>query len=264
MAKAPETAPEKGKAPDGSDVFLREVDDAVRRGDMESFLKTYGWWVLGGIIAIIAAWGGYIVYQNQQAEANGVTAESYIKAIDATAAANPAQQADAAKTFETIGKDGSVGYQAASQLMQAGLLARQDKAKEASALYAKIAANTGYAKAFRDLALIRQTILEYDTLKPGDVIKRMEPMAKKGQPYFGTAGELSGLAMLQAGQTKEAGAMFKALVEDKDVPGTIRSRAALLANQLGIDVDLQATVDAENKAKAKQNGADAKAGDTAP
>ncbi len=249
MAKAPEPTPEKGKTPDSSDVFLREVDDAVRRGDMESFLKTYGWWLLGGIIAIIAAWGGYILYQNNLAKANGVTAESYIKAMDAANSPNPTQQADALKTFETIGKEGSVGYQASAQMMQAGILAKQGKSKEAAALYAKVAANTAFPKAFRDMAVIRQTIIEYDTMKPADVIKRLAPMAKKSEPFFGTAGELTGLAMLKAGQKKEAGALFKSLAEDKDVPPTIRSRATLLASQLGIDIDLKKTVEAEEKAK---------------
>lgn len=249
MAKAPETTPEKGKTPDSGDVFLREVDDAVRRGDMESFLKSYGWWVLGGIIAIIAAWGAYILYQNNVAKANGVTAESYIKAMDAANAPDPAKQADALKTFETIGKDGSIGYQASAQMMQAGILAQQGKAKEAAAIYTKVAANTGFPKAFRDLAVIRQTIIEYDTMTPADVVKRLAPMAKKDEPFFGTAGELSGLAMLKAGQNKEAGAMFKSLAEDEDVPQSIRSRATLLASQLGIDIDLKKAVEAEEKAK---------------
>jgi hypothetical protein len=249
LAKAPETTPEKGKTPDSSDVFLREVDDAVRRGDMESFLKTYGWWLLGGIILLIAAWGGYILYQNNQAKANGVTAENYVKALDAANSPNPAQQAVALKTFETIGKDGSVGYQASAQMMQAGILAKQGKTKEAVAIYTKVSANTAFPKAFRDMAIIRQTIIEHSTLKPADVIKRLAPMAKKGEPFFGTAGELSGLAMLKAGQKKEAGALFKSLAEDKDVAPTIRSRATLLASQLGIDIDLKKTVEAEEKAK---------------
>lgn len=249
MAKLPEPTPAKGKTPDSGDAFLREVDDAVRRGDMESFLKRYGWYLLGTLVFIIAAWGGYILYQSKQAEANGVVAEGYIKALDATNTGNPVQEADALKTFETIGKDGSIGYQASSQMMEAGVLAKQGKDKQAAALYAKIAANTAYPKAFRDLAIIRQTIIEYDSLKPADVIARLAPLAKKGEPFFGTAGELSGLAMMQAGQSKDAGAMFKTLAEDKDTPGTIRSRAALLASQLGIDVDLKKTVEAEEKAK---------------
>ncbi len=249
LAKAPDTAPDKGKAPDSGEVFLREVDDAVRRGDMESFLKKYGWWLLGAIVLIIAAWGAYIFYQNKQAEASGVAGESYIKALDGVNSGNAKQEADALKTFETMGKDGSIGYQASGQMMQAGLLAKQDKTKEAAALYAKVAANTDYPKAFRDLATVRQTIIEYDTMKPADVIARLAPMAKKGDPFFGTAGELSGLAMLKLGQKKEAGAMFKALAEDKDTPATIRSRATLLASQLGIDIDLKKTVEAEQKAK---------------
>ena len=247
LAKAPTDKP---KAPDCSDVFLREVDDAVRRGDLESFIRRFGWWILGGILLILAAWGGYIIYSNNQTEANGVVAESYIQAMDASQSGNAAQEADAMKTFETIGKDGSVGYRASSALMQANLLAKQGKSEEAVAMYAKVVADSSLPKAFRDLALMRQTIIEYDSMKPADVIARMEPLAKAGEPFFGTAGELTGLALLESGKKKEAGAMFKALAEDDKVPGSIRSRAALLANQMGIDVDLKAETDKDDKEKA--------------
>ena len=74
MALTPtETRQEKDRLlPD--EAFLREVDDAVRAGDLESFWKKYGRWLLAAVGIGLLAFGGCIYWQNQQqgaADANG-------------------------------------------------------------------------------------------------------------------------------------------------------------------------------------------------
>jgi hypothetical protein len=63
----------------------------------------------------------------------------------------------------------------------------------------------------------------------------MEAMAKPGNPWFGSAGELTAMAMLKQGRKSEAGRMFAAMAADKQVPDTIRSRAVQIAGTLGVD-----------------------------
>jgi hypothetical protein len=91
------------------------------------------------------------------------------------------------------------------------------------------------AKPYRDLATIRLTALEFDQMKPEDVISRLEPLAKAGNPWFGSAGEMTAMAMLKLGRKSEAGRLFAAMAADKQVPDTIRSRAVQIAGTLGID-----------------------------
>ena len=50
---------------------------------------------------------------------------------------------------------------------------------------------------YRQAALVRQTALEFDTLQPRAVIQRLRPLASAGQAWFGTAGEMVGIAHLK-------------------------------------------------------------------
>ena len=63
----------------------------------------------------------------------------------------------------------------------------------------------------------------------------MEPLSKAGNPWFGSAGEMTAMAMLKQNRTSEAGRMFAAIAADRQVPGTIRSRAVQIAGTLGVD-----------------------------
>jgi hypothetical protein len=89
---------------------------------------------------------------------------------------------------------------------------------------------------YRDAALIRQTALEFDQLKPDDVIARLAPLTKAGEPWFGSAGEMTALALLKQGKNQQAAQLFAAIAKDKTVPDTIRGRAAQEAGSMGIDV----------------------------
>ena len=82
---------------------------------------------------------------------------------------------------------------------------------------------------------LRLAALEFDTIKPEAVIARLEPLAKPGNAWFGSAGELTAMAMIKLGRKAEAGRMFAAIAADKTVPETIRSRAVPMAGTLGVD-----------------------------
>ena len=83
---------------------------------------------------------------------------------------------------------------------------------------------------------IRRPAAEFDTLTPADVVARLRPLAVAGKPWFGSAGEMTGIAYLKMGRTREAGAVFAALAKDEGVPESIRSRSVQLAGVLGVDV----------------------------
>ena len=85
------------------------------------------------------------------------------------------------------------------------------------------------------LALIRQTALEFDQIKPDEVISRLQPFAKPGNPWFGSAGEMTAMAMIKQGKKDEAGRLFAAIAKDRSVPDTIRARAVQIAGSLGVD-----------------------------
>ncbi len=63
----------------------------------------------------------------------------------------------------------------------------------------------------------------------------MQPLAKAGNPWFGSAGEMTALAMIKQGKKQQAGQLFAAIAKDKTVPQSIRDRSIQIAGSLGVD-----------------------------
>ena len=118
---------------------------------------------------------------------------------------------------------------------ETALALEQNNRSAAIAKYRELANDNGLAQVYRDVATLRGTTLEFDTLKPEEVVSRLEPLAKAGNPWFGSAGELTALAYLKQGKTAEAGKLFAAIAADQQVPNSIRARAVQIAGTLGID-----------------------------
>ena len=119
-------------------------------------------------------------------------------------------------------------------LTRAGVAAREGKVDEAAKLYGEIAADTKLAQPYRDLATVRQVALSFDKLPPQTVVDRLRPLAVEGNPWFGSAGEMTAIAYMKMGKKDVAGPIFAAIAKDEQVPGTLRSRARQMAGLLGV------------------------------
>ena len=217
--------------PQNSEAFMREVDEAVRQDQLTSFWQRYGRLLLAVLVLGLAAFGGWLYWQqHQQSQSQAVSEE--MDAVLTTAAGGGDPDA---KQLDALTKADQPGYRASAQLLKAGLAARKGDNKGAIALYAAMAADTGLEQPYRDLALIRQTTLEFEALKPQQVVDRLKPLAVEGAPWFGSAGELVAMAYAKMGKADLAGPMFAALAKDSNVPQSIRSRARQMAGVMGID-----------------------------
>lgn len=218
--------------PQNEETFFREVDEELRREQLGSFWRRYGRLVAIGVMVALAVLAGFLYWQHRQAEQAGLAGERLSGALRDISENKP----DAAKpVLATLSTSGIAGYRATARLTSAALALDKGDDKAAIAQYAAIAGDSGVAQPFRDLALIRQTAVEYDTLPPATVIARLRPLAVAGNPWFGSAGELVALAYQKMGKAELAGPLFAAMAKDKDVPETIRTRAQRLAGLLGVD-----------------------------
>lgn len=219
--------------PDPSESFLREVDENLRRDRARDFAKRYGNWLIGGVILFLIASGGWIYWQNVRekralAEVEEL-AQIYGK-IGSGAPGNSAQQ------LERLADKGSSTAVRASAMFTAAALALQNNDQPAAiAKYRAIAADGNFPQPYRDAALIRHTALEFDRVKPEDVIARLAPLAKPGTPWFGSAGEMTALALVKQGKSADAGRLFAAIAKDKTVSDAIRARSVQIAGSLGVD-----------------------------
>lgn len=224
LAQPPTTTP--------TDIFLREVDENLRRDRARDFAKRYGKWLIAAVVVFLLASGAWIYWQNvreQRSEKQVEQLSDIYTKVGSGAVGNSAKQLD------DLAKKGSKAVRASALFTSAALAIQQNDQQGAIAKYRAIASDSAFPAPYRDIALIRQTALEFDKLKPEDVIARMAPLAKPGNPWFGSAGEMTAMARIKQGKTAEAGRLFAAIAKDKSVPEPLRDRAVQIAGSLGVD-----------------------------
>lgn len=219
--------------PAQNDALMQEVDDAVRQDDLANFGKRYGMLIAGLIVLGLAIFGGWLLWQNHQQSASEETGEAYAKAM-ATAASGKADDAALSKIAGTA----RGGYRAGALIAQAGIKSDRGDVKGAAAAFKAIAADSSLAQPYRDLATIRQTALEFDDLQPQAIIDRLKPLAEKGNPWFGSAAEMTAIAYMKLGKRDLAGALFAEIAKTEGVPRTIQTRAVQMASLLGVDAEI--------------------------
>ncbi len=218
--------------PQSNEAFFREVDDEVRRARVEKAARRYG--VVVGIVVLLAlvAFGGTLWWRSHQ---QAVAGEQGEKLMEAMSSLTSGREDDARKELQTIVDGGAKGYVPLARLLQADILVKDDKQTEAAAAFAKIAQDGSVPQQIRDVALLRGTALDFDKLAPAEVVNRLKPLAVPGSPWFGSAGEMTGIAYMKMNQPQKAGALFVAITKDKTVPHTLRARVAQLAADLGVE-----------------------------
>jgi hypothetical protein len=217
---------------DSGETFLREVDENLRRDQLQDMAKKYGAWIVAAAVLLLAAIGGWIYWQDRQEKAasqdSEVLAQIYTD-IGAGKVANVPQRLDALAA-------GSEGALKASAMLARGAVAiEQNDRAAATAKFNEVASAKDLPQPYRDLGLIRATSMEFDTLRPEQVIARLQPLTKPGNPWFGSAGELTAMALVKQGKKLEAGRLFAAIAADQQVPESIRARSVQIAGTLGVD-----------------------------
>lgn len=217
---------------DPAQSFVREVDENLRRDQARDFAKKNGPWIVGAMLLFLAALAGWLYWQDRQvkqAEADTERLNTIMGQVGA------GQAAEAEAPLRALADSDAEGVSAAARLTRAAIALETSDRKTAIEAYRSVMNDKGLANPYRDVATVRLTALEFDQMKPEDVIARLKPLAEKGNPWFGSAGEMTAMAMLKQGRKEEAGRLFAAMAADDTVPDSIRSRAVQIAGTLGID-----------------------------
>jgi hypothetical protein len=218
--------------PVDNETFYREVDEELRRDQLKTYWERYGKLAIAGFVLLIALIGGIIWWQNQKVVKAGQRGETLIGAFDDIAARN---KAAAAAKLDQLVKSGSEGHRAAALLTKADLAIEANDLKGAAAIYRQIADDEELAQPYRDLALVRMSAVEFDTLPPQQIVDRLKGLAVAGNPWFGSAGEMVAISYMKLNRPQEAARLFAAMAKDKRLPDTLRSRATQMAGSLGVD-----------------------------
>ena len=214
------------------DVLLREVDEAVRQDEAAEFAKRHGKSIAALVVLALAAFAAWLWWKDHREGQLEKGSEQFIQALDELEAGRT-KLADT--QLDKIAQDGTPAAAAGARLLQAGqAISKGDNARATTMLFA-LADDKDAPEAYRDLAAIRGVATTFDTMKPEDAIARLKPLAKPGNPWFGSAGELVAMAYLKQGKKDLAGPLFASIAKDKDAPKSMRSRARQMAGLLGYD-----------------------------
>jgi len=238
--------------PEDGETFLREVDEELRRDQMNRFVKRYGWAIAAVFVLALGGLGGWIWWQGHQQETVAKQGDTLASALDSLEAGN--RNAAAPKIAELENSD-VPGYRAAALFARANSQTAAGNAPAAIATLRGIAANQDLDEVYRQAALVRQTQLEFDTLPPQQVVQRLRPLTRPGSAWLGSAGEMLGVAYLKLHRPDLAGPVFASVGRDPNVPDSIRTRAIQMAGSLGINaIDEPAAPGAAGGAPARPAG----------
>lgn len=219
-------------SPDNPDTFMREVEDAVRADSAQRFLRNFGRPLLALIVIGLMAYGGWLFWQSRQADAAGTRGRTFSTALEAMGAERPKAASDQAAG---LARGDDPTYRALALMVQGNAAAARGEATTASARFGAVANDTHVERSLRNVALLRQMLMEFDTLPPATVIARLRHLVATPGPAFASAAELTALAQMKLGNDRAAGLLFKRIAETPGVSESLKSRAVQMAGTLGVD-----------------------------
>jgi hypothetical protein len=224
------------------DVLLREVDEAVRQDELSVWLRQYGKLAIAVFVLGLAAFGGVLAWRGHSEAQREERSEKLITAFDAMGGG---RIAEAKASLPPLVSQGGPAGAASARLALAAIALRENRLTDAYKQYEALIADGGTPRPYRDLATIRLASARFDELKPDEIVARLKPLAKPGNAWFGSAGELLAMAYLKQGKNDLAGPLLSQIAQDDTVPVTIRSRTRQLAGLLGYDAvtDVGQTLD---------------------
>jgi hypothetical protein len=207
------------------DSLLREVDEDLRREQLEKLWEKYGTFVLIAAALIVFGVGGYKWWENrsiQQARTNGAQFEQALRLGQA------GKPEDVQKALANLAKSAPGGYRVLAEMRLAATNAASGKRTEAVAAYDAVAANRSVDAILRDYARIAAANLRVDDADWTEMENRLKQLEASESTWRASARELLGIAAWKAGKIEEAKRRFEALLVDRNVSQNIGQRAQMM------------------------------------
>lgn len=207
-----------------SDIF-REVDEEVRREQLQRLWSRYGNLVIALAILIVAGVGGWRGYQWWEAK-KAVEAGGQFEAAVGLSQEGKSDEARAA--FEKLASTGTAGYRWLARFRAAEALAAQDPQAAVKA-YDGLASESHLGQTMQDLASVRSGLILVDTAPYDQLLARLEPLTSADRTFRHSARELLALAAWRAGNVAQVKHWIEMIMGDPETPAAVRSRAEMLA-----------------------------------
>ncbi len=207
------------------DALLREVDEELRREQLEKLWKRYGNWFIAfsfGIVAAVAGYKGWQYYQTRQAQAAG---EAYASALDLLVTG---KGEEGRLKLASLAEGSHKGAATLARMKLAALDAKAGKTEDAIALYEKVEKDETLDLPLRNAARIRHAWLIVDSADRESLKKLLGGLDVPGSPWRAAAWEILALSSWRAGDLITARNLAEKILLDPETPPGARQRARIL------------------------------------
>jgi hypothetical protein len=206
-----------------SDIF-REVDEEVRREQLQKLWERYGILIIALAVLIVIAvggWRGYQWWEAKKATEAGTAFEAAVSLSD------QGKHEEAEAAFAKIAQDSPAGYRALAKLRTAGELAKRDP-KAAVAIYDSLAADSSAGPVLQDLATLRAGFFLVDEAPYDELKRRLEPLTAQDRAFRHTARALLALGAWRANDMAATRRWSDMILADAETPTGTRGQIEML------------------------------------
>lgn len=214
---------------DKNDALLREVDEELRREQLEKLWQKYGGYAFIVALLIVVGVGGTKWLEARRQAAAEAAGASYSAAIDALKADKPE---DALKTLGGLATQGPVGYAQLAQLQLAGAALKAGKTADALKSLEEIGKNTSADRLLRGFAQLQAASLRLGEADFTEMQNRLNSLTGESSPYKVSARELLGFAAFKAGKLEEARKLLEPLLIDPNATRAIQDRIKVVMAEI--------------------------------
>jgi hypothetical protein len=213
------------------DIF-DEVEEDLRAERAEKLLKKYAPHILGAAVAIVAASGGWQLWNRHKAQQDAAAASQFIAETTALEQAG-SDKAARLPAFEQLIATAPEGYKVLAELRAAAIMADAGDLSGALKLWSAVAEDAHVDPVLRDFATLMSAARTLDQADPSLLEARLKPLAEPGKPWAPLAREQLAILDLRQGKTADARSLLQALAFDIDAPSGLRARVSALLAGLG-------------------------------
>lgn len=210
---------------DNNDSLLREVEEELRREQMQKIWNRYNGLILGAAVLVVLGVAGYKMLEHHRIT-SAETAGAEFAAAESLS--DQKKKDEAEKAFKTIADNGPASYAALAKLRLAGAQVKDGKTADAVATYDSLAKQTGADDLLKSFAQLQAASLRMADADYDEIQNRLTPLIAEGAPYANSARELLGVAAYKAKKFDDARKYLEPLLVDPNVPGDTQERVKVI------------------------------------
>ncbi len=204
-----------------ADIF-KEVDEDLRRDNLEKLWKKYGFQFMGLAAAVVLGVAGVQGWQAYDLDQRSKLSDRYGAAHELAQSGETAAGLDAMIDLSEASGDSYAGLAA---FEEARLRVESGDTGGAIAVWDRIAEGSGLGPGFKEAATLFSILHQIDSGDPAALRARLQPLAADSQPFRSSARELLALIALGAGDTAVARDLYTKISDDREAPAGLRQRA---------------------------------------